>query len=230
MMLSVFQVNRRGPGLGTWKVLFWWTFMTFLMRVGHVLLYRYRCYGKEHVPRNGPVLMISNHQSNYDPSLVGALVCDRPFKGLARETLFTSKVLTFLMHQFGVISIKQGESDTSAIRSVLAELKVGRCVLLFPEGTRTKDGQIGDFQRGFWLMLRKSKAPVLPLAIEGAYEVWSIGSKPSLRGCIEVAAGEPIDANSLLAMGEEDGTEFVRSTIEALRLKCRERIDQRSKK
>ncbi len=183
----------------------------------------------EHVPRTGPIIFVANHQSNFDPPIVGSLVCDRPFLGMARKGLFSSKLLSLFLHQFGAIEIKRGESDIKAIRLAVDELSAGRCVLLFPEGTRTHDGTIQEFKRGFWLLLKKSKATVVPIGIEGAFDAWKIGSKPKLRGYIEVIAGPPMGASELLAMGEEDGTAFVRSTIEQLRQRCQSNIDLRSK-
>ena len=183
----------------------------------------------EHVPRTGPVIFLANHQSNYDPAIVGSLVGDRPFLGIARVGLFSSRLLSFFLHQFGAIEIKRGESDIAAVRSAINELNAGRCVLLFPEGTRTPDGKLGEFKRGLWLLIKKSKATILPVGIEGAYDVWKIGTKPKLRGYIETAAGSPIEQGELLKMGEEAGMEFIRSTIEELRSQCRTRIDLRLK-
>ena len=77
--------------------------------------------------------------------------------------------------------------------------------MIYPEGTRTQTGEIGKFQWGLWLLVKKSKAPVLPIGIDGAYEVYPMGSKPKLRGWIEAAAGKAIDAEYLLEMGEEVG-------------------------
>ena len=183
----------------------------------------------EHVPRTGPVIFVANHQSNFDPSIVGIVVGDRPFLGIARKGLFSSKLLSLFLHQFGAIEIKRGESDIKAIRLAVNELSAGRCVLLFPEGSRSPDGNMHEFKRGFWLLLRKSKATVVPIGIEGAFDAWKIGSKPKLRGYIEAIAGSPIEPSELLAMGEEDGTAFVRSTIEQLCQRCQSNIDQRSK-
>ncbi|MBC8309703.1 MAG: 1-acyl-sn-glycerol-3-phosphate acyltransferase [Phycisphaerales bacterium] len=203
--------------------------MISVLRLLLRIFYRYKCYGREHVPRTGPILYIANHQSNFDPAIVGALVSDRPFKGIAKEELFNSKLLTAYMRGFGVISIKRGESDMSAIRSALAEFALGRCVMMFPEGTRTKDGEIGKFQRGFWLLVKKSKATIVPIGIDGAFDAYPAGSKPKLRGNIHAAVGTPITSDEVLSMGEEAGTAHVRSIIEGLMLQCRENISQSSK-
>jgi 1-acyl-sn-glycerol-3-phosphate acyltransferase len=207
----------------------WWGFVLWIIRILLFVFYRLRKSGQQHIPRTGSVLFVANHQSNLDPAIVGAIAVDRPFKGIARETLFHSKLLSAFMKGFGAISIKRGESDTVAIRAAIAELAYGRCALMFPEGTRTTDGEVGKFQRGFWLLMKKSNAIVQPIGIDGAFDACPTGSKPKLRGYIEVEAGEPIDAAVLLEMGEEQGTAFVRSAIETLMLQCREKIKKRSK-
>ena len=199
--------------------------------VMHTLLrifYRYKSSGKEFIPKTGSIIFIANHQSNLDPAIVGVKTGDRPFKGIARSTLFKSKILGAYLRGFGVIAIKRGESDTGAMRRALAELATGRCVLLFPEGTRTLDGEIGSFKRGFWLLLKKSKATVVPIGIDGAFDVFPIGAKPKWRGYIESTVGEPISAEFLLAMGEEAGTAYARSVVETLMLRCRNNIASRS--
>ncbi len=228
-MLSFFQSKRRAPNLSALHVIFWWGVVIWLIRALLCIFYRCRCHNRKKVPRTGPILFVANHQSNFDPAIVGILVNDRPFHGIARDTLFDSKFLSAFMNGFGVISIKRGESDMVAIRKAMTELSAGRCILMFPEGTRTLDGEVGQFQRGFWLLMKKSKAVVMPVGFDGAFDAYPTGSKPKLRGYIEVSAGDPIEADVLLEMGEEDGTNYVRDQITSLMLECRENIKQRSK-
>ena len=203
--------------------------MIWVMKISFRIIYGLRCSGREFVPRTGPIIFVANHQSNFDPPIIGAVISDRPSKGIARSTLLESKLLGSYISAFGVISIKRGESDLVAIKKALQELAAGRCVMIFPEGTRTQTGEMGEFQRGFWLLLKKSKAMVLPVGIDGAFDAYPMGSKPKLRGCIEAMAGEAMSAESLLEMGEQDGTAFVRSKIELLMLQCKENIKKRSK-
>ncbi len=228
-MFSIFQLRRRAPGLSAYRILFWWTLMIWVQKLLLRICYRYRYHGSENIPRSDSILFVANHQSNFDPAIVGVLVHDRPFKGIARDTLFDSKLLGAFMRGFGVISIKRGESDMVAIRKAIAEFSAGRCVMMFPEGTRSIDGELGEFQRGFWLLMKKSKAMVVPIGIDGAFDAYPTGSRPKLRGYIESSAGKPIEAETLLEMGEEDGTKYIRSRIELLIMECRENIRNRSK-
>jgi len=204
--------------------------MIAVMRVLLWIFYRYKCSGRENVPKTGPVIFVSNHQSNFDPPILGTVTNDRPSSGVARSTLLKSKFIGAYISAFGVISIKRGESDLTAIKKALAELSAGRCVMIYPEGTRSQTGEMGTFQRGFWLLLKKSKATVLPIGIDGAFDAFPKGSKPKWRGWIEARAGEPIEASFLLDMGEEEGTELVRTKIEELMLRCRANIQLRKSK
>jgi 1-acyl-sn-glycerol-3-phosphate acyltransferase len=228
-MFSLFQINRRSPGAGAWRVLFWWIIMIMILRIFFVLFYRLRRHGTEHVPRTGPILVVANHQSNFDPPIVGIVVMDRPVAGIARATLFNSKLIAAYIRGFGAISLKRGESDSVAIRKAIKELHAGRCVMIFPEGTRSIDGKIGKFQRGFWLIMKRSKALVLPVGIDGAFDAYPIGSRPKLRGHIEVIAGKPIQAETLLELGEVRGTEFIKNCVEELHQQCKVNITRRSK-
>ncbi|MBC8202739.1 MAG: 1-acyl-sn-glycerol-3-phosphate acyltransferase [Planctomycetes bacterium] len=229
-MIGTFQIQRRAPGSSAWRVLFWWSVVVRVLGWIFVVVYGYRRHGIKNIPKTGPLLIVSNHQSHFDSPLVGSLVLDRPFMSIARDSLFTSKLLSFLMRAFGVISIRRGESDTAAIRGAIAELKAGGSVMLFPEGTRSPDGKIGEFQRGVWMLIRRGNATVLPVALDGAFEVWPVGEKIKFGGLVESAAGEPIPAQELIDLGETEGMALLKSKIESLRLMCRENIDRRSKK
>ena len=228
-MIDLLQIRRRGAGASIWRVLFWWTLLLWILRLWFFIFYRHRRSGVKCVPKTGPFIIAANHQSNFDPILVGALAHDRLFISIARDSLFKSKFLAFMMQGFGVIPVRRGESDTKAIRGAIAVLEKGQGILLFPEGTRSQDGSIGQFQRGLWLLIKKSQAPVLPFAIEGTFDVWPIGTSPKLSGYVESCAGELIPADTLLGMGEKRGSDFIKGEIESLRKQCRESIISRSK-
>ena len=183
----------------------------------------------EHIPASGPFIIAANHQSNFDPMIVGALAYDRVYNSIARATLFKSKLLAYLMNGFGVIAIKRGESDTVAIRRAITTLKKGQGVMIFPEGTRTPDGNVREFQRGLWLLIKKGKVPVVPVGIDGAYDAWKIGTSPKARGWTEVRAGKPFDGEALVEMGEEAGMRAIRESIIQLNEQCKASIHSRSK-
>ena len=223
-MLKALQIRRRVPGWPAWRVLLWWNGVRFLCWLLMKLLYRLQCSGAHHVPRTGPIIYVSNHQSHFDPVLVGIPVGDRPFSGIARHTLFNSKILAWVMHGIGAIELKRGESDTAAMKLALEELEAGRCVMLFPEGTRTRDGALGEFKRGVMLLIKRApeRTRIVPVAIEGAFDVWPIElDRPRLTGRIAVGVGRPWRRDELLSSGPDEALNLIRNAIETMRLSLR---------
>ncbi|MHC4447852.1 MAG: lysophospholipid acyltransferase family protein, partial [Planctomycetota bacterium] len=168
----MFDARRRTPTRSALNLFIWWKVVRDLVYAWLWVWYRLRCSGSENVPRRGPVIYVVNHQSYYDPPIAGCLVTDRPFVAMARATLFRSKVFSWVMRQIGAIPVDQERADLTAIRAMIAELRGGGCVLIFPEGQRTPDGNVGAFSPGLLTIVKRSKAPVLPVAIEGAFDVW----------------------------------------------------------
>lgn len=229
-MIKLLQVQRRAPGWPIRRTIWWWTIVRTFLRMLMAFTYRLQVRGYEHVPPTGPIIYVANHQSNLDPILTGIVAFDRPFSGIARATLFHSKLLSWLMRSIGVIPIAQGKGDKGAMDAALGELAAGRTVCIFPEGTRTRDGKIGDFQRGVMLLIRRSGAPVVPMAIEGAFEVWPMGQKlPRLRGRIAVQAAPAIGAEELLRNGADAGLDQLKKVIAEMHSQLRSQIRRRSR-
>ena len=191
-----------------------------------VVVYRLRVWGRERVPAavvNGkpqPFIIALNHQSHFDPVLAGKATPKRHLSFIARATLFVNPVFGWAIKALGAFPINQKAADTQAIRETLAQLEMGRAVLIFPEGSRTPTGAIHPVKRGVWLLISRSKCPVLPVAIEGAFDAWPRkASFPRLIGQrIALNVGEPIAAETLLAMGPQAGLAHLAQTIETLRL------------
>jgi 1-acyl-sn-glycerol-3-phosphate acyltransferase len=110
---------------------------------------------------------------------------------------------------------------------------MGRTVFMFPEGTRSEDGRTKALKPGVALLARKARAPIVPMAIEGAHDVWPRTRRlPSVRGLLEVEVGEPI-APETVARWSAEGPDVLlanmRRTLEELRLRCRARLRERSR-
>lgn len=130
--------------------------------------------GWEHVPP-GACLFASNHQSMLDPPLIGSCL-PREISFVARRSLFENPVFGFVIRACHSIPIDRGAADLGAIRAALGALSEGRGLLIFPEGTRSHDGEIGPAKAGAGLLACKSGAPVVPIRIWGARDVLPKGA------------------------------------------------------
>jgi len=167
------------------------------------------------------VLFVSNHQSFLDPIIVG-IGTRLPFFALARSTLFHHPVLGWLIRSLSAIPVEQGAGDLSAMRQCVDVLKADQPLLIFPEGARTLDGRTHPFETGTMLLIKRARPRVVPVAIEGAFEVWPRGARrPRPFGRIAVAFAESIDAETLLAMGAEEARAHLADLVESMRLGLR---------
>jgi 1-acyl-sn-glycerol-3-phosphate acyltransferase len=201
----------------------WWVLVRSTVRAFFRIVYRYRCFGRSQVPPSGPAIYVANHQSHFDPPLVGCLV--GPFAPLARATLFDTQPLGWALSRLGAIRLRQGRGDAAALRAAIDELKAGGRVLLFPEGERCQDGAVNVFQSGVLVLVRRTRAPVVPVAIEGCFDIWPRTRKyPRLRGRIAARVGHPITAEELTSEEPEAAMERLRRAIDAMRLELRREL------
>ena len=136
---------------------------------------RGRIYGVEQVPKEGPLVVVSNHASDFDPPIVSNCV-GRPVAFMAKEELFRVPLLKQGIQLYGAYPVKRGAADRSAIRSALDYLSAGWAVGIFLSGTRTNDGRIPDPKLGAALIAAKAKAPLLPVSLWGTQAVFQQGS------------------------------------------------------
>lgn len=146
---------------------FWYPPVSTLM----TLLFSVRTWGWQHVPMDGGLLVVANHQSFFDPVLVG-MALRRRLSYLARKTLFRNPFFAWLIQSFGTIPIDQEKPSLEGIRSALELLRRQEAVVLFPEGERTPHGQMLPLKPGVALLVRRGQVPVLPVGIAGAYDIW----------------------------------------------------------
>ena len=179
--------------------------------------FQYRFTGKAHVPLNGPVLLVSNHQSNLDPVLVG-LACPRQLKYLARQGLFFWP-FSLWIRSLGAVPIDRERGALAGIRATIELLKKGNAVVVFPEGSRTPDGKLHALLPGFCLLARRSGATIVPVAIDGAFAALPRGSCFARPAQIRLAFGQPITNKHIAGMTDQQLVESVHQRIvEALRL------------
>ena len=167
-----------------------WIFARSLIRVTCLLAFRVRVFGQHNVPRAGGVLVVSNHQSFLDPPLVG-IGLHRSVAYMARRTLFRNRAFGWLLTKLNSFPVTRGGQDVDAMREAVARLKAGWCMMVFPEGTRSSDGRMGALKSGVYAMAERAGVPVIPAAVEGAFEAWPRNGWPKPHP-IQVQYGRPI--------------------------------------
>jgi 1-acyl-sn-glycerol-3-phosphate acyltransferase len=156
--------------------------------------------GWKNVPKKGPLLLLSNHQSMFDPVLVG-LSSRRYLSYLARKSLFEQPLLAPLIRSLNAIPIDRNMGK-DGIQAVLDALGHGQAVLMFPEGERTHDGTVEPLKPGVSLLIKRVRCPIIPVGIAGCFAAWSRFQKwpkpsplflPPGPSTIAISMGEPID-------------------------------------
>ena len=155
------------------------------------LCFRLRIIHRERMIQTGPVILAMNHQSYLDPPLAG-ITCDRPIYFLARRTLTEVPLLGWLLPKLNVIPVNQEGIDRSALKTLIRVLKSGNATLVFPEGSRTLDGNLQAAQPGLGLVIAKTLAPVVPMRIFGAHQALPRGGGGLHFVPITIVVGEPI--------------------------------------
>lgn len=195
------------------------TFRVTARLVGTVC-FRLRWEGSEHFPKTGGALICSNHQSYFDPILVG-LTCNRRMNYLARDTLFHSPVLAPLIRYLDAIPIDREGGGLAGLKETLRRLKAGEQVLIFPEGTRTSDGEVLPLKPGFCAVARRSKTPLVPVGVDGAHQAWPRTSKFPRFGRMAVVIGEPMPAELIAELTDEEVVAELATRIKACHAQAR---------
>lgn len=139
------------------------------------VFFRYKIIGIENIPTNGGVVIASNHISLWDPPVVGAGL-DRPVNFMAKEELFAFGPLRWIITIMKAFPVKRGAADRGAIRHAINLLKNGEILGLFPEGTRSKTGELGKPEAGVGMIVLKAGVPIIPAAIIGTNRVFKDGN------------------------------------------------------
>ena len=172
----------------------YWFFHT-LSRVVGSLLFRHRTLHRELLPESGGALIVANHVSYLDPSMVGAAF-RKPIYYLARKSLFKG-FLGWLLPRIQVLPVDRGKGDIASLKRILSLLKEGNRVLIFPEGTRSPDGSLQSAEAGIGFIIAKCEVPVIPVRLFGAHECWPRSAKFPRPGRITLVPGLPVDFSTL---------------------------------
>lgn len=186
--------------------------------------FRLRRRGVNRIPATGPVVLLSNHQSHLDPLLLGCFI-PRPIGYLARDTLFHG-ALGPLIRSYDAIPIDRDGGGLAGIRATLKRIKQGDAVLLFPEGTRSLDGNLQELKPGFIALVRRGKATIAPLAIAGAYEAMPRGANFPRPRPVALVCGECIEPAEIAELDDTALLELVADRLAASHQQAKQLLGQ----
>jgi 1-acyl-sn-glycerol-3-phosphate acyltransferase len=193
-------------------------FARWVFRCFFTLVYRWKVDGSHHIPADGPVVVCCNHIGNLDPPLVGSAI-QRKVNFMAKEELFRVPLLRPLIQTLGAFPVKRGASDKRAIKHALQLLEQNQVLVIFPEGTRSKTGELGEGRPGAAFLALKSNATVVPAAIIGPYRLF----RP-----IRVRFGPPVDLTPWL--GTKVSTETTKEATQRIMQEIRRLIEEGSER
>lgn len=174
---------------------------TRIFKLYLLLWHRLRICGAKNIPDEGGVLLASNHASFIDPPVVGVGYRGRPVHFMARDTLWDSKFGNWWMNKVGCIPVSRGTGDLRALKTTIQLLKEGKAVSIFPEGTRTEDGELQEAKGGIGFIIEKSGCSVVPAYIDGSYRAYPKGAKFIKPLKVSISYGKPITPEEFKALG-----------------------------
>lgn len=182
-------------------------------------LFQARFYGRHHVPREGGVILAANHQSFLDPALIG-IGLDREIDFMARATLFRNPAFRALIVACNAFPVERDSGDVKGVKEALRRLQAGRALVVFPEGTRTRDGLVAPMKGGIRLLAERAAVPIVPVLVEGAYLAWP--RRRPLPGMypVNVLYGPPVRPEG------DDFADRLREAVQALHRTVHRRVQR----
>jgi 1-acyl-sn-glycerol-3-phosphate acyltransferase len=165
---------------------------------------RVRVEGLEHLPTSGPLILAPNHASNADPVVVGAWLTPRLGRRIhwfAKKEVLDWPVLGWIGRAGGVHGIERGAADVEGFRTAMKVLEAGGVLLVFPEGTRSPNGELQEAKDGLATLAIRSGAAILPIGLAGSLRVWPKGSRPHIGHRITMRIGKPFRPADVLEEG-----------------------------
>lgn len=154
-----------------------------LLWIYYHLMYRIQVKGTENIPREGAVILCANHIHVLDPFIIGISI-PRELAFIAKKEIFKFGIVRWFLLQVGAFPVDRGAADIGALKTALQILKEGRAFGIFAQGTRMKEGEVGDAKSGVALLAMKGKAPVVPIGVSSSYKLFAK---------IQINIGKPIN-------------------------------------
>lgn len=163
-------------------------FLRWFFHLLYTVLFSAKAYTTENIPLEGGVVVAANHLSNWDPMLISCFV-DRPIAYMAKQELFDVPILGRALYTLHSFPVRRGIGDRQAVRMAVGKLQRGECMGLFPEGHRSKTGELQKAANGAALIAAKAKVPVIPTAVINTNRIFKAGS---FFPAIKVIYGKPV--------------------------------------
>ena len=164
--------------------------------------------GKELLPAYGPTILMVNHDSAWDPIVVGVAVRHRQIRALAKSSLWNSKPMAWVLDRMGQIPIDRGRGDTAALATAIEHLRSGECIGIFPEGTVSRGREMRFLSGAGRLALAVPTTRVLGVSVTGAVDIVRFPRRPRIRvEFFEPTGGQPASGESAIALTRRVMTE-----------------------
>ncbi len=189
--------------MSSWVNRIWYQFIQRFVQVSGVAYFGLRSRGQERIPLTGPLIVVANHQSNWDPPLIGCIP-ERRFAYLAKKTLFRYAPMRWFITSLHAIPINRDGMGLGGFKETLKRLKHDDAVLIFPEGQRSWDGEMMPLMPGFLGLVRRSKAVLQPVGIAGMHQAWARGTAIPKPGRVFIEYGEVIPREEIERLSDKE--------------------------
>jgi 1-acyl-sn-glycerol-3-phosphate acyltransferase len=196
-------------------------FLQFCLQLTVPVYFRFQARGVEHVPERGPALLVVNHQSFLDPLMVGIPI-SRPVRFLARDTLYRGRLLRAFLNKVYAIPVNRDAASSTTIRQAASQLKQGFLVGIFPEGTRSTDGEIGALKPGFIALVRRADVPIIPVGLAGTGGAFPRGAWFVRPKKCRVVFGAPLQSETLAQLKGHGSEQALLDVVRDAMVRCYE--------
>lgn len=175
--------------------------------------FRFEVIGEENIPKEGGIIIASNHISYLDIPFLGCGI-NRKADFIGKSELFKNRIVGWVFKKLGAFPIKRGKIDRGAISEAVLRLRKGRVIVIYPEGTRSKDGRLSEPKAGIGMVIARSGAKVIPAFILGTDLVLPKGARWIRFNPVKLYLGRPLDFSCLINI--KKGRELYREISEEI--------------